>query len=104
MFGPMFKKAITPVFTRTSQQGQICLRVQRAYSVKSKAKNLNKLIDRIGDEKTQESQKTIKAIRMVGAGSVVLVLCSLFWASSLSAPVKETPVEIGNLSVDVRDR
>ncbi|GEQ67690.1 hypothetical protein JCM33374_g1355 [Metschnikowia sp. JCM 33374] len=92
-----------PMLAHYFKPGQVFGSV-RAYSVKSRAKSFNKLIDRIGDEKTKESQKTIKAVRMVGAGSVILVICSLFWASSLTAPVKESPVELGNLAQDVRNR
>ncbi|OBA20692.1 hypothetical protein METBIDRAFT_25094, partial [Metschnikowia bicuspidata var. bicuspidata NRRL YB-4993] len=75
----------------------------RAYSVKSKAKDFNKLLDQIGDEKTLASQNTLKYVRRVGAGSIIIVICSLFWASSLTAPVKESPVDVGNLAQDVRD-
>lgn len=104
MLGPLLKHML-PVFRRAHKPAQLLISGSRAYSVKSKAQSFNKLIDRIGDEKTKESQKTIKAVRMVGAGSIVLVLCSLFWASSLTAPVKESPVvEIGNLAQDIRNR
>lgn len=76
----------------------------RLYSVKSKARELNKYIDRIGDENTKESQKTLKAVRMIGATSIIVVICSLMWASTLSAPVKETPVVVTDLSKDIRER
>lgn len=71
----------------------------RFNSVKTKPKSF---MDKIGDEKTKESQKTIKIVRMIGAGSIVTVLCSLFWASSLTAPVKETYEDVPDLSRDVR--
>lgn len=74
----------------------------RSYSVKKQANKFNKLMDKIGDENTKESQKTIKVIRKIGAGSIIIVICSLLWASTLSAPVKETYEEIPVLSKDVR--
>ncbi|KAM9938793.1 hypothetical protein OXX80_001711 [Metschnikowia pulcherrima] len=97
-------KLVQPGFKLTTRPAQLSTFAIRTYSVKTKAKNFNKFLDRIGDEKTAVSQKTIKAVRMVGAGSIILVICSLFWASSLTAPVKETPVDMGNLTHDVRDR
>lgn len=80
----------------------LLLNPHRGYAIKQQAKKFNKLLDRIGDEKTSESQKTIKVVRMIGAGSVITVVCSLLWASTLSAPVKETYEEIPDLSKDVR--
>lgn len=79
------------------------LQFSRGYVVKEQTKKLNNLVHRIGDEKTAASQNTIKVVRMIGAGSIIVVLCSLFWASSMSAPVKETYIEPVDLSKDVRE-
>lgn len=86
----------------TLQYSRTLLSGSRTYSVKQKAKKLNSLMDRIGDENTKESQKTIKVIRIIGAGSVITVLCSLLWASSVSAPVKEKYEQVPDLTKDVR--
>lgn len=74
----------------------------RLYSIKGKRQQINRVLDKIGDENSSEAQKTLKIFRTIGGVSVIVVLCSLLWASSLSAPVKETPVEVGDLSRDVR--
>lgn len=77
---------------------------RRNYAIKQQAKKINLYLDKIGDENTKESQKTIKIVRMIGAGTVITVICSLLWASTLSAPVKEVLPEIDDLSKDVRRR
>lgn len=82
--------------------GRVPLVLSRNYAIKSQAKKFNKLLDRIGDEKTSESQKTIKVVRLIGAGSVITVVCSLLWASSLQAPVKEKYEDVPDLLKDVR--
>lgn len=74
----------------------------RNYSIKDQGQKVNSYIKRIGDEKTRESQATIKAVRMLGAGTVIVVLCSLLWTSTLSAPVKEKTTDYQDLSKDVR--
>lgn len=63
-------------------------------------------IKKVGDENSKESQKTIKVVRMIGAGSVITVLCTLFWASAMSGPtnVRETYVDIPDLSKDIRSK
>lgn len=61
------------------------------------------VIDRIGDENTKESKATLKAVRMFGAGTVIAVVCLLFWASSMSAPVREELVEVRDLAKDIRE-
>lgn len=76
----------------------------RTYSIRTQAKKINKYIDRIGDESTKELQRTIKIVRKVGGISIIVVLCSLLWASSLSAPVKETAPVVPDLTIDVRDQ
>lgn len=80
----------------------LSLQLKRSYVIKQKAKEFNKLLDKIGDESTKESQKTIKVVRIIGAGSIITVLCTLLWASTLSAPVKETYEEVPDLSKDIR--
>lgn len=75
--------------------------LRRSYASKNK---INTFIDKVGNESTKESQRTIKVIRTIGAGSVIAVICSLIWASSMSAPVKESFEEVPNLSKDVRLR
>lgn len=77
---------------------------RRTYSIKDQGHKVNAYINRIGDEKTKESQATIKAVRMLGAGTVIVVLCSLLWTSTLSAPVKEKIPEYQDLSKDVRHK
>lgn len=77
---------------------------RKNYSIKLLGQKVNKYINRIGDEKTKESQATIKAVRMLGAGTVIVVLCSLLWTSTLSAPVKEKIPDYEDLSKDVRHK
>lgn len=87
------------MFARTAtRSSRVGLLTKRTYAAKRKL-----LLDKIGDENTKESQRTLKVVRYIGAGSVITVLCSLLWASSLSAPVKETIVEIPDLKKDVRE-
>ncbi|CUM66140.1 uncharacterized protein PRCAT00003797001 [Priceomyces carsonii] len=70
----------------------------------SKAKEFNKTLNKIGDEKTKESTNTLKALRLIGGGSIILVFCSLMWASAMSAPEPVTEVvEIKNLGKDIRE-
>lgn len=73
----------------------------RRYSTKPKNK-VSQFIDDIGREETKTSQNTLKTVRYLGGFTIVTVLCSLLWASSMSAPVKETVVDLGDLSEDVR--
>lgn len=63
---------------------------------------VSKFIDDIGKEDTKTSQNTLKTVRWMGGATVIAVLCSLFWASSMSAPVKEKEVDVGDLSKDIR--
>lgn len=86
----------------TLRYSRALLSGSRSYSVKKQAKKFNSLMDKIGDENTKESQKTIKVVRMIGAGSIITVICSLLWASSASAPVKENYELVPDLSKDVR--
>lgn len=86
----------------TFRYSRALLSGRRSYSVKKQAKKFNSLMDKIGDENTKESQKTIKVVRMIGAGSIITVICSLLWASSASGPVKEKYEQAPDLSKDVR--
>lgn len=76
----------------------------RCYARRAPRTRVGQYIEDIGDESTQASQRTLKAVRTVGAFSIVTVICSLLWASSMSAPVKEERVEAGDLSTDIRTR
>lgn len=74
----------------------------RQYSIREQGRKINKVLDRIGDDRTSEAQTTLKVVRMVGGLSVIVVICSLLWASSMSVPIKEQHVEHNDLSKDVR--
>lgn len=79
-----------------------CLLASARALKKQPKTRFGKYIDDIADESTHASQKTLKTVRMVGAGSVIAVICSLFWASSMSATVKEEQANAGNLAQDIR--
>ncbi|CUM47032.1 uncharacterized protein AC631_03013 [Debaryomyces fabryi] len=75
----------------------------RAYSIKTSLKQLNKRINRFGEESTRESEITLKILRKIGGVSVIVVLCLILWASTLvDNPVSE-PLPLPDLSKDVRD-
>mmetsp|Transcript_7561 Transcript_7561/g.7499 ORF Transcript_7561/g.7499 Transcript_7561/m.7499 type:complete len:106 (+) Transcript_7561:57-374(+) len=75
----------------------------RAYSIKTGLKQLNKRINRFGEENTRESEVTLKILRKIGGVSVIVVLCLILWASTLiDNPVSE-PLPLPELRKDVRD-
>lgn len=74
----------------------------RRYSILDTAKNLNKKLNRIGDENSPESQKTMRLLRKTGGISIIVVFCSIMWASTLNEPVVEE-AEVPDLSKDIRN-
>lgn len=72
------------------------------FYAKQPKNRVSKFIDDIGKEDTKASQNTLKTVRWMGAITVITVCCSLFWASSMSAPVKEKEVDLGDLTKDIR--
>lgn len=75
----------------------------RLYSAKGGFKEINRRINRYGEENTKESEVALSVLRRLGGVSVIVVLCLILWASSrVDNPVLE-PVEIPDLSKDVRD-
>lgn len=73
----------------------------RNISIKQKAKDFNKVLNRIGDEDSEVSRNTMKYLRKIGGVSVIVVLCLILWASSMENVV-EQPVPL-DLLKDIRD-
>lgn len=75
----------------------------RHYAKPPKGK-VSQFIDDIGNENTKTAQNTLKTVRWMGAITIIGVCCSLFWVSSMTAPVKvkEVEVDVGDLSKDIR--
>lgn len=73
----------------------------RRYSAKGSFQRINSAINKIGDENAPQSATALRIFRKIGGASVVIVLCLLFWASSLN--VKELEPELVDLTQDVRD-
>lgn len=88
---------------RTNQMASTMLKVapSRSMSVKTQFKSINKKINKIGEEDSKESKTALSLVRKAGALSVVLVLVSLFWNSSMGAPApSEEPLV--DITKDVR--
>lgn len=73
----------------------------RNSSWSSKVNQVNKKFNKIGDENSNESKKTLKVIRATGGISIIVVLCLLLWASSYS-DIPITKDFASDLSKDVR--
>lgn len=68
-----------------------------------KLKQVDAHFRKIGDETTEESQRTMRTLRRVGVMSVAVALGSLVWALTYVAhPVHEQVDDIADLSHDVR--
>lgn len=71
---------------------------KRGYSNFEKMK---KHYDNIAIEGSLESTAILKYMRLVGGVSIIIVICSIMWASTMVSPVQE-PYTL-DLSKDVRE-
>ncbi|ODV80819.1 uncharacterized protein CANTADRAFT_34408, partial [Suhomyces tanzawaensis NRRL Y-17324] len=75
----------------------------RPYSVGQRLKDVNELMKKIGDEKTKESEVTIRYMRKIGMFSILVVLGSIGYASTLGEePIIETVEDVKDLGKDMR--
>lgn len=75
----------------------------RAYSVKGRFKEINRRINKFGEEDTKESQATLKILRKIGGVSVIIVICLILLASTFVDNPDFEPIQVLDLSKDVRD-
>lgn len=96
-------KMVNILGSKTIKYGNIHVTtvMTRQMSVKSQFKSINSKINRIGQEDSQESKTVLSAVRKAGALSIVLVLASLMWNSTMSAPVP-SPEPVVDIEQDVR--
>lgn len=91
---------------RTYKKGSVGIHwsINRKYSIMSGLKEINKKLDRFGDEDAKESKIALKVLRRLGGVSVIVVICLILWASTIvHDPIVEQE-EIQDLSKDVRAR
>lgn len=97
---------ITLISLRAYRNGLVSLHQcssVRAFSIKGGFKELNRRINRFGEENTKESDVTLNILRKIGGVSVIVVLCLILWASSrVENPISE-PMPLSDLSKDIRD-
>lgn len=76
--------------------------IGRGGNLVTSLKRFNNLLTKIGDENSQESIRTMRVIRKVGAGSIIAVMCLMMWASTYvdNPNVELTEVD---LKKDVRE-
>lgn len=77
-------------------------RTIRPYSTKGTFRRLNSAIDQIGKEDSKHSATALKVVRRAGVVTIVIVLCLIFWTSSMAVDVHEAEIE--DLTKDVRDK
>lgn len=87
---------------RTSRiYASVVTRSIRPYSVSGNFRRMNSAINKIGDENSHQSATALKVVRRTGVATIIIVLCLIFWTSSMSVDVHEP--EIHDLTKDVRD-
>lgn len=78
----MIRIAGTRRIIRSATSGINGSSVRYNHYMLEKLKSLNELGKKIADEKSDESKKVIKNIRRIGLGSMLVVVASIFLASS----------------------
>lgn len=80
----------------------VCFRRGYALPIPKKLKQFNDQLNKITDENLQASITTLKYLRLIGGFSIIVVLSSILWASTLTEPVREE-ITIPDLGKDVRN-